>query len=69
MFDIEPLTALKLRQFRDLIEGLQLYMIGGERIYGRRYREATFSLLRDREGGVGPLKLAEAYICSVADGG
>ena len=41
-------------------------MIDGVEIYGRRYREATFSLLREGEGNVRTLKLAEAYICSIA---
>ena len=63
---MEPLTRVTLGQFRDLIEGLELYMIDGEKIYGRRYREVTFSLLRGEEGNAGSLRLAEAYICSVA---
>ena len=66
VFDIEPLTPLRLGQFRSLMEGLELYMIDGEKIYGRRCREATFSLLREGEGNVGSRRLAEAYICSIA---
>lgn len=65
VFDIEPLTQVTLGQFRSLIEGLELYMIDGVKIYGRRHREATFSLLREGEGNVGSLRLAEAYICSI----
>ena len=57
---------MTLGQVRDLIEGLELYMIDGEKIYGRRYREVTFSVLERGEGNVGSLRLVEAYIYSIA---
>lgn len=69
MFDVVPRTQLTLGQFRSLIEGLELYMIDGERIYGRRYREVIFSLLRGGGGTVELGTLAKGDISLIKDGG